>query len=394
MAKVATEKRKPIKAYFAITRILSGEENGTPFRVPEGYAYVNAWVGDGIDLTRSSMVGASDDYMRWGNVREMHQPSAVGTAVGSVEIDGESLSLGVSWDENGAFLRSKIVDPTAILKLDEGVYKGYSVGVRPKVMRGNSVIECDWYETSLVDRPADPDASIALVRALEIPEEVEVLRYWDINDNWVDGVYTFAQRIPDLQKADVLSDISSAYYALCDSLRTILGAGGDAATMNQSVDEFAAYLKGEIIGEGADTERVARLQAGVNGAIERLKKQPTDLPTQAALLTRAEQAETALTIARSERDAQAAEVTRLTAILSTVQDPKQPKPVRSVEREFSINQWSPGNQTSEATAALRAEFASLVEANSAEPSEDKRLQNVTRMLWIKNEIARTTGEGV
>lgn len=391
MAKTAIEKRKPTRLFFAITRVLRGEENGTPFRVPEGYAYVNAWVGDGVDLTRSSMVGASDNYMRWGNVREMHQPSAVGTAVGSVEIDGESLPLGVAWDENGAFLRSKIVDPTAIIKLDEGVYKGYSVGVRPKVMRGNSVIECDWFETSLVDRPADPDAVISLARVADVPEEFDVLRYWDENDNWIEGPYTFGQRVPGLKADDVADDVYSACYALVDSLRSIIAGGGDVALMQQSVDEFATYLKGDVIGE-ADTGRSERIQ---NAIARFIAKPTTEVPDNGELLTRATLAETNLTATTTERDTLRLEVETLRAKLAGMPSPTQPQPAKfaPAERTFTANQWADGQPVSEQAKTLKEEFATLARTLKDEPNDKKRYEGVLRMQTIKAELAQM-GEGV
>ena len=69
------------------------------------------------------------------------------------------------WDKKGALLTAKIVDDGAWKKCVERVYKGFSVGVRAVEMRGLNVEKARWVETSLVDRPADPDAKISLVRA-------------------------------------------------------------------------------------------------------------------------------------------------------------------------------------------------------------------------------------
>jgi len=82
---------KPLRLFVPITRVDAEQ------RLVEGYCYVNAEVGDGVNLTRAAMEEAAD-YMRWGAVREMHGPNAAGTA------------LGVEFDEKGAFFRAKIVD--------------------------------------------------------------------------------------------------------------------------------------------------------------------------------------------------------------------------------------------------------------------------------------------
>ena len=127
-------------------------------RVVEGYCYVNAVVGDGIDLTRKSMVKASEDYMKWGAIRAMHGPVAAGTAEA------------VTWDDKGCFLRAKITDDAEWEKCANGTYKGFSVGVNPVVMRGNKTVSVKWVENSLVDRPFDEDASFLIARAEGLTE--------------------------------------------------------------------------------------------------------------------------------------------------------------------------------------------------------------------------------
>lgn len=134
-------------------------ERGADQFIVEGYAFVNETVpGEkGISIRRSAMEAATHDYMTWANVREMHTANAAGVA------------LSVDWDQKGAKIRAKIVDPTARMKCEEGVYKGYSIGVLPQVMRGKAVEKLLWYETSLVDRPMDPDAVFSIARRADPP---------------------------------------------------------------------------------------------------------------------------------------------------------------------------------------------------------------------------------
>jgi len=136
----------PFQFYVPIARVDDDE------RIVEGYAYCNAEVGDGWNLKREALEAAASDYMRWGAIRVMHQPVAAGTA------------KAVDFDDNGAFLRAKIVDDNEWRKVKEGVYKGFSIGGKPKIVRGKDIEVFDWVETSLVDRPADPDAVFTLVR--------------------------------------------------------------------------------------------------------------------------------------------------------------------------------------------------------------------------------------
>jgi len=110
------------------------------------------------------MIEATPGYMKWANVREMHQLSAVGTVKRANWLDSGPCELTV-----------KVVDDQAWEKVKEGVYKGFSVGVVPRVMDGLSVTQCDWVETSLVDRPKDWDAIYTEIRTFDsLPAEAEV----------------------------------------------------------------------------------------------------------------------------------------------------------------------------------------------------------------------------
>jgi hypothetical protein len=139
-----------------------------------GYAFVNEVVrGEGgVRLKRSAMESASKTWFsKWGNVREMHDKRAAGVVRHS------------EWDDVGWFVASEIVDPVARLKCERGVYKGYSVGVRPMAVDPQNaldVTECEIVELSLVDRPKDPDALFSLYRAEDyepnLAQAVEVRR--------------------------------------------------------------------------------------------------------------------------------------------------------------------------------------------------------------------------
>jgi len=135
---------KPFYLFAPIRRVDESE------RTVEGYAFVREVVeGEGgLRLTRAAMERATPDYMQWGALREMHQPQAAGT------------TTEIQWDEQGAYIRTRIVDDAAWKKVVERVYKGFSVGVQGLVLRGNQVTACRWIEISLVDRPKDPGAVI------------------------------------------------------------------------------------------------------------------------------------------------------------------------------------------------------------------------------------------
>jgi phage head maturation protease len=118
-------------------------------RMVWGYASTEAKDEQGEIVTREALSAALDDYMRFANIREMHQPSAIGIA------------REASVDDKGLYLGAKIVDGAAWQKVVEGVYKGFSIGGRVtardpddrKVITGVTLTEI-----SVVDRPANPEA--------------------------------------------------------------------------------------------------------------------------------------------------------------------------------------------------------------------------------------------
>jgi phage head maturation protease len=118
-------------------------------RMVWGYASTEAEDDQGEVIRREALDAALADYMRFANIREMHQPSAVGVAPEAAV------------DDRGLYLGARIVDAEAWRKVTEGVYKGFSIGGRVtardpgdrKVITGLSLTEI-----SVVDRPANPEA--------------------------------------------------------------------------------------------------------------------------------------------------------------------------------------------------------------------------------------------
>ncbi len=114
-----------------------------------GYASTAAEDDQGETITRDALAAALGDYMKFANIREMHQLSAVGVAE----------EAGV--DDKGLYVGARIVDPRAWNKVTSGVYKGYSIGgrVTKRDPADRSVITgLNLTEISLVDRPANPEA--------------------------------------------------------------------------------------------------------------------------------------------------------------------------------------------------------------------------------------------
>ena len=118
-------------------------------RMVWGYASTEAEDDQGEIITRDALAAALGDYLKFANIREMHQMSAVGIAE----------EAGV--DDKGLYVGARIVDSQAWNKVTSGVYKGFSVGgrVRARDPSDRSVITAlSLTEISLVDRPANPEA--------------------------------------------------------------------------------------------------------------------------------------------------------------------------------------------------------------------------------------------
>ena len=122
-----------------------------------GYASSGAEDSDGEVVTPDAMKAALPDYMKFGAVREMHQPIAAGTALeANVEDDGRT-SFG-----------AHVVDPIAVKKVTSGVYKGFSIGGKVKSRNPENSKEITGIrliEVSLVDRPANPEAMITVYKS-------------------------------------------------------------------------------------------------------------------------------------------------------------------------------------------------------------------------------------
>ena len=114
-----------------------------------GYASTEARDDQGEVVKREALIAALGDYMRFANIREMHQLSAVGVA------------REAAVDDRGLYVGARIVDDQAWQKVVEGVYKGYSIGgqiTQRDPADYKTITGLVLNEISLVDRPANPEA--------------------------------------------------------------------------------------------------------------------------------------------------------------------------------------------------------------------------------------------
>jgi pSer/pThr/pTyr-binding forkhead associated (FHA) protein len=94
-----------------------------------------------------------------GNIREQHSSIAAGVAK---ELDSKA---------DGHYISALVVDAQSVKKVETGVLKGFSIGIRaPRIVRDNKaangrIIDGQIVEVSLVDRPANPNAKLMLAKS-------------------------------------------------------------------------------------------------------------------------------------------------------------------------------------------------------------------------------------
>lgn len=108
---------------------------------------------------------AAPEFMKWGNLREMHKPDSAAGRVVDLKLNDEDQEVNVV---------AKVVDNDAWNKVKEQVYKGFSIGGRalkrvkefvPEAGKAISKVKkYVWTELSLVDRPAHPECVFTLVK--------------------------------------------------------------------------------------------------------------------------------------------------------------------------------------------------------------------------------------
>jgi hypothetical protein len=103
---------------------------------------------------------AMPEWMKFGNVREMHQPIAAGVGL---ELNAE----GDDW-----YLKSQVVDTGTAKKIEAKALTGYSIGikgakvVKDAVARGGRIVGGTIVEVSYVDRPCNPTAVAGIAKAV------------------------------------------------------------------------------------------------------------------------------------------------------------------------------------------------------------------------------------
>ena len=119
-------------------------------------------VGDII--TRAATERALPKYRRWGNIRRMHAPDPIG------KVTNIGVEDGLEWNE----VEIKVIDQKAVFEVENGLLQALSVGALVSLDSVELLADGGWVindyalaEISLVDHPANYDASLALNLSLD-----------------------------------------------------------------------------------------------------------------------------------------------------------------------------------------------------------------------------------
>jgi len=103
---------------------------------------------------------AMPEWFKWGNIREQHSNIAAGVAT-EYKAEGSQ-----------HIITARVVDPASVKKVEAGVLKGFSIGIRsPRVQTdskaaGGRIVDGTIVEVSLVDRPANPTCLLSLAKSI------------------------------------------------------------------------------------------------------------------------------------------------------------------------------------------------------------------------------------
>lgn len=175
-----------------------------------------------------------------GNIREQHSNIAAGVAT-----DYEAKA-------DGHYISALVVDPVSVKKVEAGVLKGFSIGIKnPRVTRDKSaangrIVDGQIVEVSLVDRPANPNCQLILAKSAVGDEtvvqvedliETEALQFEDTNTG-DDTMATETIAVPKSIVGDILKFDKVQYEAARDALANLVQI--EAGEMKEGSNELSS----------------------------------------------------------------------------------------------------------------------------------------------------------
>lgn len=135
-------------------------------KTADGLMVYGQAAGTGMDMDlqgfdKAYLKTAVPDWFKYANVREQHSQIAAGV--------GKELIVDATGDSY--MLKALVVDPVTIKKVETGVLKGFSPGLkRGRVVKSDKfpnglIVAGEMVEISLVDRPSDPKNMISICKS-------------------------------------------------------------------------------------------------------------------------------------------------------------------------------------------------------------------------------------
>ena len=235
-----------MKLYGIIEKV-EDQDDGTI--IVTGFASSESVDCDGEIIKASAMSAALPDYMKFANIREMHQSKAAGVALeAAVQDDGRT------------WLKTHIVDAGAVQKVKTGVYKGFSIGgrVTDRDEANKSIITgIRLSEISLVDRPANPNAVLECWKGDGIEQE-NTMTDEEKQQQESEAASKAAQEQADADKV-------SAKAAAFAELKKYMGEEVyDAGNAINALSAVMGILMGEMSEDENSPEQIADLKAAAD----------------------------------------------------------------------------------------------------------------------------------
>jgi uncharacterized protein YifE (UPF0438 family) len=180
-----------------------------------------------------------------GNIREQHSNIAAGVAT-----DYEAKA-------DGHYISALVVDPVSVKKVEAGVLKGFSIGIKnPRVTRDKSamngrIVDGQIVEVSLVDRPANPNCQLVLAKSasgddtvvqVEDLIESEVLQSEDTLAKEGSPVATETISVPKSIVGDILKFDKVQFEAARDALANLVSVEAEAMKEGHNEIQSIAHL--------------------------------------------------------------------------------------------------------------------------------------------------------
>jgi hypothetical protein len=200
-----------------------------------------------------------DWFKTGGNIREQHSNIAAGVAK---EYEKK---------QDGHYIHALVVDPISVKKVETGVLKGFSIGIKaPRIVRDEKaangrIIDGQIVEVSIVDRPANPNCQLVLAKSVAGESGIwKVEELIENTENVTEKALDFDRNLKESGKVKTAS-------ALVDTAKSL--AAGDVKKFDQKLYDDArralAQLivveAGEMATEGSNEEMsIAHLLSAVH----------------------------------------------------------------------------------------------------------------------------------